>query len=670
MEERHTWRLAMMYMALCLPCHFHSVFFGTKYTQCLIGSNGELGFDFTYANGPITWTYGAIPSAQSGEIGSIMYPYMDIYFPDGGTIYTATYGSAPCRVFVVSGDSCSYFDGGLCPTQYITSQVVLHESTNQIDVNIKHKDVCTAWNSGNSTLGIENVAGTIAYPVPGKNATDWSADSLSYSFIPAGNSNNSITYAWYDTATNTLIGTTDSLIVCPLVTTTYRLHITSFTSCDSFTADNYVTIQVGGGIDISSETLVQPTTCGACNGEIILHGLTPFEVDTVFFKKNTISQTPMVLTSAADGTLHMTGLCSGTYSDIVAKHGVCVSNTVGPLTLNNPPITASFLFSIGYSCDGDTAYFTNTSTSPGATTVNSTWTYGDGNTGTATSHVFQTQGDFDVLLTFSNGFCTDTVSHLVNTLHPLHASFSVNSDTICRDGSISFTNTSITSQPTGIPPTYYWTFGDGGSSEAMSPVYNYNNTDSGQYLVLLNVTDFVPCSDMATKIIDILWQPYQYNYTAIFCSDGVQQISVNVDNVMNYKWSTGDSVCCIVPTKTGIYTVSETNQCGTTNDEVNVRIDSCAKCLFVPNAFTPNNDGVNDILHVRPLCPIRNYSIKIFNRYGQMVYASNYVNEGWDGTFNGVAVDIGTYFYTIEYTPDVPVGAFDYFAKGDVTVVR
>lgn len=307
-----------MYMALgddvygpTFTMPFPFCFFGTKYTTCLIGSNGEVGFDQTYANSGITWTYGAIPSAQSGEIGSVMYPYMDIYFPDGGAIYTAVYGTAPCRVFVVSGDSCSYFDGGLCPTQYITSQVVFHESTNQIDVNIAHKDVCTAWNSGYSTLGIENVAGTLAYAVAGKNATDWTATNLSYSFIPNGNSNNSITYAWYDTSTNTLIGTTDSLAVCPLVTTTYRLHIVSNTACDSFTADNYVTVQVGGGINISSESLVQPTTCGDCDGQIILHGITPFEVDTVFYSKNGGPQTSVLLTSAANGTLTLSNLCPG-----------------------------------------------------------------------------------------------------------------------------------------------------------------------------------------------------------------------------------------------------------------------------------------------------------------------------------------------------------------------
>lgn len=204
----------------------------------------------------------------------------------------------------------------------------------------------------------------------------------------------------------------------------------------------------------------------------------------------------------------------------------------------------------------------------------------------------------------------------------------------------------------------------------MSPVYTYNSNDSGEYLVLLTVNDFVPCTSIASNTIDIFWQPYHYNYTAIYCSDGILPISVNVDNVMNYKWNTGDSVCCIIPTKTAIYTVSETNKCGTTDDSVNVRIDTCAKCLFVPTAFTPNNDGINDVLHVRPLCPIRNYEIKIYNRYGNIVYASNYVDQGWDGTFNGVSADIGTYFYTIEYTPDVPVGAFNYTAKGDVTLVR
>jgi gliding motility-associated-like protein len=102
---------------------------------------------------------------------------------------------------------------------------------------------------------------------------------------------------------------------------------------------------------------------------------------------------------------------------------------------------------------------------------------------------------------------------------------------------------------------------------------------------------------------------------------------------------------------------------------VKVKLYDCDKCLFVPSAFTPNNDGLNDVFHIRMVCPIRHFGIKVFNRFGQVVYTSYYLNQGWDGKFNGEPVDIGTYLYEITYTPDL-LNAHELHKKGDVTVIR
>ena len=72
------------------------------------------------------------------------------------------------------------------------------------------------------------------------------------------------------------------------------------------------------------------------------------------------------------------------------------------------------------------------------------------------------------------------------------------------------------------------------------------------------------------------------------------------------------------------------------------------KKLFVPNAFTPNNDGVNDTWFIETLDAYPHADVKVFNRYGQMVFNNYGANKPWDGTFRGVLLSPGAYAYTID----------------------
>ncbi len=68
--------------------------------------------------------------------------------------------------------------------------------------------------------------------------------------------------------------------------------------------------------------------------------------------------------------------------------------------------------------------------------------------------------------------------------------------------------------------------------------------------------------------------------------------------------------------------------------------------VFVPNSFTPNGDGLNDVLYVRGIGLRKLEYFRVFDRWGQMVYQTQNINEGRDGVFNGKPADIATYVYT------------------------
>ncbi|GBL34667.1 hypothetical protein EMGBS15_02620 [Filimonas sp.] len=73
-----------------------------------------------------------------------------------------------------------------CHPQIDTQQIVLHELTNEIDLNVKRKPLCAGWNGGIAHEGIQNAAGTVAYMVPGRNGTQWAANDDAYRFTPNG----------------------------------------------------------------------------------------------------------------------------------------------------------------------------------------------------------------------------------------------------------------------------------------------------------------------------------------------------------------------------------------------------------------------------------------------------------------------------------------------------
>jgi gliding motility-associated-like protein len=119
----------------------------------------------------------------------------------------------------------------------------------------------------------------------------------------------------------------------------------------------------------------------------------------------------------------------------------------------------------------------------------------------------------------------------------------------------------------------------------------------------------------------------------------------------------------VAPVEDQVYylTVASTFGCGVATDSVRVIV---YKGIFIPTAFTPNGDGKNDLWRIFGLTVYPSYEILVFNRYGQVVYRSTNATAGWNGTFNGQPVPIGTYPYLIKVEGGKRV------LKGLVNVIR
>lgn len=119
-------------------------------------------------------------------------------------------------------------------------------------------------------------------------------------------------------------------------------------------------------------------------------------------------------------------------------------------------------------------------------------------------------------------------------------------------------------------------------------------------------------------------------------------IQANVD----YVWSTGDTSTSITVSSTADYVIRAVNECGEVSDTVIVFIYEYEEGYFIPNVFTPNGDGVNDVFQVENF-RAEEYSLEIFDRWGNPVFSTKDRTASWDGNVNGSPAMEGVYFYQI-----------------------
>lgn len=135
----------------------------------------------------------------------------------------------------------------------------------------------------------------------------------------------------------------------------------------------------------------------------------------------------------------------------------------------------------------------------------------------------------------------------------------------------------------------------------------------------------------------------------------------------SYLWQDNSVNRSFVVTVPGTYwlTIKDGN-CNAT-DSISVAYENCNCTPQIPNAFTPNNDGTNDLFGPLVGCQVVNYSLSIYNRWGQCVFASNQLSSKWDGRQAGEPALTGTYFYYITYWD---TNGKPYTYKGDVMLIR
>lgn len=244
--------------------------------------------------------------------------------------------------------------------------------------------------------------------------------------------------------------------------------------------------------------------------------------------------------------------------------------------------------------------------------------------------------------------------------------------TICIHDSV---NLNVYALPENIGYLFNWS-----PADHLRDDFSTNNkffAPPGDYTYILTATSPVAhCSSSTDMTIHVI-PPFTFNSvtptdTTINYGDRIQLNSES--EAIYWIWDPGTFLSdptikdpIASPTRSMDYTLIGINEYGCRDSalvHINVEYESVSD---MPNAFSPNGDGLNDVFKIQNYKYEKLLSFKIFNRYGQLVYDGADGEEGWDGTINGKPAPADVYYYLVRM---VLPGAIEKNLKGDVTLIR
>lgn len=366
-------------------------------------------------------------------------------------------------------------------------------------------------------------------------------------------------------------------------------------------------------------------------------------------------------TGVYDVTLIVTDPGSCNYSDTITKKVLVIGNN-GNDSLPSLSICTTQSVQIGIPpvIDSATTYLW----SPGATLSDVT-----------VSNPFATPTQTTTYrLLVSNGLCTDTVYQTVYvTKDTLHLQ---GSDVLCPGDTLTL---SVTNSLPNQQFTYAWSpanqilSGGNTANPQVSPSQNtlYTVTATNQFgcvntaSIQINVLSGIPnVNAFATPDTITFGDTTQLGLTL---SAGVATIQWTADPTLS-ETQIANPLAWPTRTQTYYVEVADTQGCKKRDSVVVVVLNKpCAEGnIYIPNAFTPNNDGKNDVLYVRGNY-LTNLYFAVYDRWGQKVFETKDISKGWGGTFKGARLDPAVFGY---YAEGLCPSGEKFFKKGNVTLLR
>lgn len=630
-----------------IPIGFSFDYYGNTYTQLVISSNNYVTFDLSNAGGASGWQIlGAAPGAGNTPNNSILAPFQDVN-PSAltsGPIFYGVSGTAPNRIFSVTFCELPMFS---CTNLMFSSQLRLYESSNKIEMHIQSKPVCSSWNGGYAIQGLIDATGSAnSVIVTGRNFPNvWTATSEGWEFIPNGTGSynyNPITFApvivsnpsspniieWVD-ANGSVLTLGDTLVTQPF-SSTYFIARTLICGGQQYVQDT-VNVTIA---PLIFTNLVSAVTCnGGTDGSVLLDTLSASGVPPY-----------SILWDNGATAAQLTGLTSGMYTVTVTDAIGC--QFVDSFLVDQPDyLDLDASIALSDTCDASLGTI-QPDYIGGVTPLSYSW-----NTGSSASSLSGlNSGTYWVSVTDQNG-CARVDTFVIDNY----------------DANVVF-DTSLV-----IPDYCESASGEvylntSGGSAPYDFIWSNGATDSvvlglteGMYYVTL--TDKNGCSyedSVYVPSYPAAIADFTVSSDTVYTSFPVIQFMNATPNGAQWQWNFGDGT-----TGSGDTLLHTYNDVGVYNVTMQV-VDSngCVDITFrtvyvveefyfyVPNAFTPNLDGLND--YFSPSLKgidFTTYRMEIYGRNGQLIFETENYLIPWNGFHmnTGEAIPGGAYTYRITF---------------------
>ncbi len=449
--------------------------------------------------------------------------------------------------------------------------------------------------------------------------------------LDAGNPG--LTYLWNDNSTNQTLNAS--------TTGTYSV-VVSDQGCSDSDAVNITVLPIPV-VDLGNDTVV-------CSPPLILDAGNGGLGATYLWQDNSTNQT---FTVNNTGTYYVT-----------ATLGTCEASDTILVTV---PV-----FSVSLGLDDTICVDENLVLDAGNAGLGASYLWQDNSTNQTLA--INTSGTYWVEVDVNGCVKSDTIDITVQTIT---AEFDPQYTDGCVPLHVNFTDQS--SLNFGTVSSWVWDFGDGNIATNQNPVNTFDI--AGLYDVSLRVLSNFGCADTVIKQSNVEGYPQAeagFSHTPnIGIAEETVQFTNLSENATGWQWDLGDGTISIeenpihIYQEAGTYTVTliATNVHGC-NDTVTYSLTVGEQILlFVPNAFTPDNDDFNQewTFSVSGI-DIYDFSLVLYNRWGEIVWESYDPSAGWDGTYNGDIVPNGVYIWKMEISSPI----FDERQQftGHVTVIR
>jgi gliding motility-associated-like protein len=354
---------------------------------------------------------------------------------------------------------------------------------------------------------------------------------------------------------------------------------------------------------------------------------------------------------------------SGLYQilHIAIANNNCRDSIVKNVSLFNNPI-ASFISDTLELCERNNLFNLTSNSSPASNIQQNFWeipSLAELDSGQIFQIQFSKYGNYPfALISLDKQGCADTVAGLIR-VYP-QSNLEILADTVCFGETSSLRDFSTLDSGTIVQKL--WLLGDKSSHTGSTVSHTF--TKPGEYDARLVTMTDAGCLDTFTEIgiamVRSLPKP-DFNFQKILDSlqfTGYQFTDLSTGNTsLNYQWlfdkygssESRNPFWLFADTGRMVVNLTVTDSFGCNKDTSKSFVAYPNTKPFVPNAFSPNQNNLNEVFKVEGVVYAKDFKLQIYNRWGEMLFESNDIGQGWDGTFRDKPVHEGVYVYKISY---------------------